>query len=179
MAEEAEHIIRPATADDIAALVPFARRAFFDTYCELDDHADIEAHCTRHFTHERFRAILADAGSTLLLAEDARSSALAGYALVACSVPPACVVGGEPIELVRLYLAKERIGRGLGARLMRAVVSEALRRGRRTLWLGVYDRNERAVAFYRRFGMRVVGTMPFEWAGAFVEDPVMAMPLSP
>jgi ribosomal protein S18 acetylase RimI-like enzyme len=165
-------IIRRAVLDDVAALVPFARQSFFDAYCEIDDHDAIHDHSARHFTHERLAQAVLDPKTAVLLAHD---DALAGYALVTESEPPACIEGPAPIELVRLYLAKDRIGRGLGARLMREVVDEALRRGGRTLWLGVYDRNERAIGFYQRFGMRIVGTKSFEWAGAVVEDPVMAV----
>ena len=168
--------IRNATSADIDPLVALARRSFFDAYCETDDHAVIEEYCARNFTHGRFDAILADPRSTLLLAED-RPDTLAGYAHVARSPAPGCVAGLRPIELVRLYLAREWIGRGVGAELMRASIAEARRRGAGALWLGVYERNERAIAFYARFGMRMVGTKPWEWGGEIFQDPVMELAL--
>jgi ribosomal protein S18 acetylase RimI-like enzyme len=56
---------------------------------------------------------------------------------------------------------------------MRASIDEARRLGGSTLWLCVYERNPRAIAFYERFGMRVVGTKPWEWGGEIFQDPVM------
>lgn len=164
--------IRAAADDDLAALVTLAGRSFFDAYRETDDHATIEEYCARNFTHARFATILADPCARVLVAADA-AGALGGYAQVARTAPPPCVTGPRPVELVRLYLAKEWIGRGAGAALMRAAIDEALRLGGRTLWLGVYERNPRAMEFYRRFGMRVVGTKPWEWGGEVFQDPVM------
>jgi ribosomal protein S18 acetylase RimI-like enzyme len=163
--------IRTATSDDLEALVPCARRSFFDAYCDTDDHAVIDEYCARHFTRERFAAILGDPGSRLFVARE--GDAIAGYAQLSRSSPPSCVAGPAPFELVRLYLAKDRIGRGIGARLIGAAMDEARARGGRTIWLGVYERNERAIAFYTRFGFRFVGHTPFEWGGRWFDDPVM------
>ena len=52
-------------------------------------------------------------------------------------------------------------GRGLATVLMDEVVSEALARGHRTLWLGVWEHNGRAVAFYRKRGFEDVGSHEF------------------
>lgn len=168
--------ITRASHADIEPLVALARRSFFDTYQDIDDHDAIREHCARHFTPARFASLLADETSCVLVATD-DSGELAGYALVAVSEPPACVVGPAPVELARLYLAKQWIGRGVGAALMREVIREALRRGGQTLWLGVYEHNKRAMAFYERFGMKVVGTKLFEFGGEFFDDPVMAGPI--
>ena len=164
--------VRHATADDLDELVSLARRSFFDAYSETDDHAVIDAYCARNFTRERFVSILADPRSKVLVADHGQGG-FAGYAQVASSSPPPCVRCAQPIELVRLYLAREWIGRGVGAVLMRAAIDEARRLGGSTLWLGVYERNPRAIAFYERFGMHVVGTKPWEWGGEIFQDPVM------
>jgi ribosomal protein S18 acetylase RimI-like enzyme len=44
---------------------------------------------------------------------------------------------------------------------MRKVESEAFARGGRTLWLGVWERNERAKAFYTKNGFIDVGSHVF------------------
>jgi GNAT superfamily N-acetyltransferase len=163
---------RSANTHDLAALAALARRSFFDAYCETDDHAVIEEYCARNFTQERFASILADPRARLVVATDG-GGGLVGYAHVADSPPPPCVRGAVPVELVRLYLAREWIGRGVGAALMLAAIDEARSLGGQTLWLGVYERNPRAIAFYRRFGMQVVGTKPWEWGGSVFQDPVM------
>lgn len=167
-----ELVVRRATREDVEALVPFARQAFRDAYRLLDEPQDIEDYVLRHFTLASFGALLEDARSTLLVATAAGQ--LTGYAHVACTAAPACVAGPRPIELARIYLRHDVVGRGYGAVLMNAVFAEARRRRCRTIWLGVYDRNVRAREFYRRWGFVDVGTKEFLFGGRSYADPVMA-----
>ena len=51
---------------------------------------------------------------------------------------------------------------------------EARRRHCQTLWLGVYERNERARTFYKRWGFVDVGTKEFAFGGRTYFDPIMA-----
>ena len=44
---------------------------------------------------------------------------------------------------------------------MRRCLEEAAARGRRTIWLGVWEHNAQAIAFYRRWGFADVGTTTF------------------
>ncbi|HRE35136.1 MAG TPA: GNAT family N-acetyltransferase, partial [Sphingopyxis terrae] len=67
-------------------------------------------------------------------------------------------------------------GSGLGAALMRCALHAAA--GHRRLLLGVYARNERALAFYRKQGFVDVGTRQFNVGGKFYDDRVLARPLA-
>ncbi|HSW04968.1 GNAT family N-acetyltransferase [Aquabacterium sp.] len=169
--------LRPAATGDVPALVALAKDTFRDTYRHLDTAEDIEDHVTRNFTPAAFLALLEDSRTSLLLA--ALDVRLVGYAQVAQSPAPPCVSGPAPIELCRLYLRQDVIGQGLGAALMEAVHAEARRREGQTLWLGVYDRNERARDFYRRWGFVDVGTKDFYFGGRTYADPVMSAPVRP
>lgn len=60
---------------------------------------------------------------------------------------------------------------------MREIFAEARRRQGGTLWLAVYDRNVRAVEFYRRWGFRDVGKKDVVFAGKPYADPIMAAPV--
>ena len=63
--------------------------------------------------------------------------------------------------LVRLYVLREWLGRGVGEALMRACLNEARSAGYETIWLGVWERNVRAQAFYRKWNFRDVGEQVF------------------
>jgi diamine N-acetyltransferase len=170
-------LIRTATTEDADRLAQFARTAFRDTYRDIDDADGIERYVAEHFTPEEVAAQIRDPASTVLLAWQGET--LIGYAQVLQSEAPPCVTGPAPVELARLYLAQDAIGLGLGARLMLAVQARVRELGGRTVWLGVYDRNQRAIAFYRKFGFVEVGGKEFIFAGQVVIDPVMAAPLPP
>ena len=167
--------LRHATRADADALAAFAAQAFWDTYRDIDDPVELADHIAQHLQPAAFAASIADPRSTTLLAEiDAQ---LAGYTQIRVGTAPSCVSGPAPVELARLYLGQSFIGQGHGAALMRAAQAEALRRGGRTLWLGVYDRNTRAVRFYERFGFTRVGGQEFLFGGRVYVDPIYAVAL--
>jgi len=165
-------LIRAAGHDDVDALVTLASDAFRATYGDGHNSWDIEDYVAGAFTAQTFAALLADPLSDLLVALDA--DGYAGYAHVVRSPAPPCVTGERPIELRRLYLRQDTIGRGYGAALMRRVYAVARDHGCATLWLGVYDQNHHARAFYARFGLVDVGRKDFWFGGQAYSDPVMA-----
>lgn len=168
--------IRLAHADDARSLARFAAQAFTDTYRDLDNAQDIADYCAEHFQPGVLADVLGDPACTTFLAHVAGQ--LAGYAIVRDKQPPPCV-SGPAVQLWRLYLDQRFIGQRLGARLLQQAQAEARRRGATTLWLGVYDRNVRAIEFYRRFGFTQVGVSEFLFGGVLYADPVYAAPVPP
>jgi diamine N-acetyltransferase len=168
-------IIRNATHNDVADLVEMAAEAFRDTYREIVDPQDMEAYVTTALTSDYFLPHVDDPSSSLLLA--IAGARLVGYALVTRSAPPICVNRYSPVELARIYLRHEVIGKGYGAALMRAVQVEARRLRADGIWLGVYDRNVRARAFYQRWGFIDVGIQQFMLGDKIYADPIMCAPV--
>jgi GNAT superfamily N-acetyltransferase len=165
--------LRFATVEDAAALAAFAAQAFTDTYRDLDDAQEIADYVAEHFQPEVVAGVIRDPACTTLLAWV--GGQLAGYAILRDAPAPSCVTGPAPLELWRIYLGAGFIGQGLGALLMAEVHAQARRRGAHTLWLGVYDRNVRAVAFYERFGFVQVGGKEFLFGGRLYVDPIYAV----
>jgi GNAT superfamily N-acetyltransferase len=176
MKDRSDVNIRDATPADAAALSELAATAYRDTYGPIDNAQDIEDHIAEHLPSEVLEAQIHDPVATFLLMESANG--LIGYAQIVRSPAPPCVAGPAPLELARFYLRKQDIGKGLGVRLMRAVHDEARHLGYRTIWLGVYDRNVRAIAFYRRWGFVEVGHKQFKFGRQWVTDPILAAPVA-
>jgi ribosomal protein S18 acetylase RimI-like enzyme len=115
---------------------------------------------TAVYSQEKQAAEIADLNSTVLVVEDStiqRQPALIGYAYLSRSPAPEVVTGPAPLELKRFYIDSPWHGRGVAQALMSEVLRSAARQGARTLWLGVYEHNARAYAFYRKFGFQRVG----------------------
>ncbi len=83
----------------------------------------------------------------------------------------------QTAELWRFYVTREWHGRGIAQALMASVVTEAAGRGGQTLWLGVWERNSRARAFYGKCGFADVGEHVFLFGTDPQTDRVMARPL--
>ena len=169
--------IRVATAEDAERVSTLAVRTFRETFAADNTAEDMAAYLAATFTPERQRHELADPGQRVFLLEI--GAVPVGYAHLAPSAPDAAVTGESPIELVRFYVDGAWHGRGLAQQLMRAVVDEAVRLGARTLWLGVWERNPRAIAFYRKLGFIDVGSHPFVLGHDVQTDRIMQRPLEP
>jgi len=167
--------IRPATGADAAALAALAARTFRETYTGLHDPGELAAYLARAFGPERQAAELADPASPYLLAE--ADGALVGFAWLRFGPSPACAALPDPVEIARFYVAREWHGRGVAQALMAAALAEARRRGARSAWLGVWQQNARAIAFYRKAGFTVIGTMTWEHYSEPQDDWVMALDL--
>jgi ribosomal protein S18 acetylase RimI-like enzyme len=98
---------------------------------------------------------------------------VAGYAQLREGPAPACANGPDPIELLRFYVDSKWHGQGIAAAWMEQAIARARRRGRRTLFLAVWERNPRAIAFYRKQGFREVGAQPFQLGQDVQTDRVM------
>lgn len=120
---------------------------------------------------------LEDPNSTFLLAY-AQGRAI-GYALLKQGPAPALVEAPRPVELVRIYVDPDAIGRGYGSALMDACLEQALRTGHEALWLGVWEKNLRAIGFYEKWGFRKLGTQEFILGSDVQTDLVMARSVTP
>jgi len=167
-------IVRRAAPEDAARITEFAARAFRDAFEAENRPEDVVAHLAATFTPERQTAELHDPSWTTLLMEEA--SEPAGYAQLRQGPAPACVTGPTPLELVRFYVDRRWHGRGHAQALMAAVIVAAAEKGE-TLWLSVWERNPRAVAFYSKSGFVDVGSKIFRLGGDEQSDRVMARSL--
>lgn len=159
-----EVVIRRGTEGDVGLLAEMGAETFFDAYVD-----DIEEGLLAGFVEEAFgveqqAAEMADEGVVVLIAES-EGQAVA-YALLreweaAPEGLPPQIAGRRSMELGRIYARKAWIGRGVGSALMRACLQLAEERGFEMMWLGVWERNERAIAFYRKWGFEEMGEQVF------------------
>ena len=168
-------VIRAGAATDATALAELAARTFRETFAADNRPEDLALHTAQAYgTSQQQRELIDPDIVTLLVEVDGQ---LAGYAQLRSGVRPACVTGEEPVELWRFYIAQPWHGRGLAQALMRTVESEAYLRGGRTLWLGVWERNERAKAFYHKNGFTDVGSHVFMVGTDAQTDRILVRPL--
>jgi diamine N-acetyltransferase len=151
--------IRRGVATDAAELAALAARTFRETFAADNRPEDMALHIAETYGTSQQGRELADPSITTLLAEV--DGQLAGYAQLRSGSAPACVTGVSPLELWRFYIARLWHGRGVAQALMDQVEVEAGQRGARTLWLGVWEHNERAKAFYRKCSFADVGAHVF------------------
>ena len=151
---------RLATPADASLLASLAATTFRDTFGPVNTPENMIAYMTTAYGAEVQAAELSDPRVSVYFAEAAGEAA--GYAMLREGPAPECVGEANAVEIVRLYATTRMIGAGVGATLMRRCLDEAAARGRRAVWLGVWEHNPRAIAFYRQWEFEDVGSTTFQ-----------------
>ena len=155
--------IRRATPADAELIATLGAETFVASFGAQNTPENLAKHIAKAYGEEIQRREIADPGITYLIAEVHGGTAgrTAGYACVRESSPPSCVAGEAPIEVLRFYVVQDFHGTGIAQALMDACADDARTRGGRTLWLGVWDQNPRAIRFYTKWGFEDVGGQTF------------------
>jgi ribosomal protein S18 acetylase RimI-like enzyme len=165
--------IRFATLNDAELLAELAERTFRDTFADDNSEDDMNAYVNDSFALNRVQDELADGANKFLLAFMDAAGQPIGYAKLRTGTADPSVAGPDPVELERLYVDSDAIGHGVGAALMETSLDAARSMGYRTLWLGVWERNARAISFYERWGFLTVGDHVFRLGSDNQRDLIM------
>ena len=165
--------IRRATTEDAASLADLGARLFDQTFRAQNTAEDMESFLASTYSPDLQRAEIADPDRTTFLALGGDGSAI-GFAMVRRGTRANGVIGERPVEVQRIYVDRESHGSGVGASLMNSCVEQARAWNGDILWLGVFQKNPRAIAFYKRQGFEIVGVQEFMVGSDLQHDYVMA-----
>ena len=151
--------IRLAGAADAALLADMSRRTFYDSFAAQNTPENIKQYMDTQFTREELMAEVGQPGNIFLLAYvDGQPM---GYARLLEHTPPPELGGGPAMEIVRIYAEQAAIGKGVGRALMQYALDLGREKSKKWLWLGVWEHNHRAIAFYTKWGFEKFGDHPF------------------
>jgi ribosomal protein S18 acetylase RimI-like enzyme len=166
--------IRRAEPTDLPDLA-VAARYFFDAAFSADNDASVmEDYMNEAFTCERFRLEFEEPGSVFFLAEE--DGKISGYARLRKNPEADHLLSGTTIELHRFYLDPSSHGTGLADKLMVACLNFAA--GTEWMWLGVWEKNARALRFYARYGFKKFSTHTFMMGNEAQTDWLMCLRLN-
>jgi GNAT superfamily N-acetyltransferase len=168
--------IRYANENDSSLLADLGRKTFYDSFIDGNTEEDIALYLTEHYSSEIQSSEIADTNTIILIAEI--NEIAVGYTKLKAQSSNEGVTATNPIELQRIYSIKEYIGKGVGAELMKASISEAKEKGFNSIWLGVWEKNERAIKFYERWGFKKVGEKNFTLGNDTQNDFTMELRLT-
>lgn len=129
-------------------------------------------HCRASFGEAVQAGEISNPNMITLLAEEDRR--LVGFAQLRWGDAPDCISASSPGEIQRLYVLNEWHGKGVAQGLMNACLEKMKIHGSKVVWLGVWEQNPRAIAFYRKFGFMEVGDQVFSLGSKAQRDIIMA-----
>lgn len=149
-------VARRAVEADLARVAEIKVRNWADTYATLLDRETLGRFLDRDAQLAELLKAARQPSTLLLVAEDPTGTVI-GFALTFVDENP------DP-WLESLHVIRESRGSGAGTALMRATAAELVKRGHRTLRLGVVEGNTAAGRFYSRLGATMAGREPASWA---------------
>lgn len=151
--------IRTAGESDIRLLSVLGTVTFYEAYFEQDDPADMAEYLCETFSPQKTATELSDPNSTYFLIY--LNGVAVGYAKLLKDSTAEGVIGKNAVELKRIYLVERVWGSGLGEQLLGHCIEAARGSGFDSIWLGVWEQNERGRRFYQKHGFTRVGTLEF------------------
>ena len=152
-------LIRKATDKEAAIIATLSRKTFFETFAAHNSIADMNKFMNEQFTEELLMNEVVEGNGYFYIAYDGGEAV--GYARMRDGEKHDAFENKPSIEIARIYAVKESIGKGVGSALITKCLQEAKRLQRQITWLGVWEKNDRAIRFYEKWGFKKFGEHPF------------------
>lgn len=143
-------MIKQCTVDDLTTLKKVGYDTFYETFHAQNKPENLDNYLKRAFTDEKLLAELNQPHSVFYFIY--YKGQVAGYLKVNLYEAQSEPMGDEACEIERIYLLNQYQGLGLGKLLYDKALEIAKENGKQKIWLGVWEKNERAIAFYQRLG---------------------------
>lgn len=169
--------IHKAAHADAERLAILAELTFRETFAAVNTTENMQLHCQASYSHAIQADEISDPKMTTLLCSEGNE--LIGFAQLRWSSAPSCISSENAGEIQRLYVRSEWHGKGVAQDLMHASLAEMATHGSGLVWLGVWEKNPRAISFYRKFGFVEAGEHIFPLGTDAQRDVVMALRIAP
>jgi diamine N-acetyltransferase len=168
--------IRPCQLSELETLRAIGYETYDETFRSMNTQETMDRYLEEAFNRERLSSELANEDSRFffLYANDA----LAGYLKINDAPSQSDINDPESLEIERIYIRKACKGKGLGSHLMRFAIKLAAEKGKRFVWLGVWEKNGAAISFYQKMGFEEAGRHSFRMGDELQSDLIMKKMLS-
>lgn len=167
--------LRRAKSEDSAALANIAEQTFRDTFAAQNETSELELHCAKHFGRKNQLQEILDPNVLTVLAHV--DDELAGFTQVHLNSPHAAIPNERLSEIHRFYVSADYHGLGVAQELMGEVLASMKHGNSSYVWLGVWERNPRAIAFYEKYKFEAMGEQTFLFGSEAQRDLIMARAL--
>jgi len=154
-----EIVIKEATTADAALIADLSRQTFYDAFAAENTKADMDKFLNETFTRDKLMEEVGTPGNTFLLAYDGDEAV--GYVRMRDATDPKLLIYGTAIEIARIYALQTNIGKGVGSALMQRCFDVAKKKEAKVIWLGVWEKNYKAISFYTKWGFVQFGNHVF------------------
>jgi len=151
--------IAKCSIGDLKKLQEVSIETFNDTFKDQNSPENMTAYLEKAFTDTQLEKELSNDASEFYFIYD--NDAIAGYLKVNVNDAQSEQMGNEALEIERIYIRQQFQGRGLGKYLINKAIELAETQNKKSIWLGVWDKNDNAIGFYKKIGFVQTGAHSF------------------
>jgi len=144
--------IQRVSLNEIIELQRIARQTFSETYAVANTEENMKNYLKEGFALEKLTVELSNQNSEFYFA--LHQSEIIGYLKLNFGHSQTALKDSEAIEIERIYVLKDFHGKNVGKILYEKTMQIARRAKAEYIWLGVWEENPRAIAFYKKNGFR-------------------------
>ncbi|MCM3273726.1 GNAT family N-acetyltransferase [Paenibacillus elgii] len=151
--------IKKCTLEDVRKLQEISYETYDETFKDHNSPENMNAYLERAFTLNQLEKELSHISSQFFFVYVDHE--VAGYLKVNVNDAQSEEMGDESLEIERIYIKKNFQKHGLGKYLLNQAIEIAMECNKKKIWLGVWERNENAIAFYEKMGFVQTGAHSF------------------
>lgn len=151
--------IKKCNIEDLQILQEISIRTFNDTFKDQNSPENIKAYLESAFNLKQLEQELSHISSEFFFV--CVNNEVAGYLKINTDDAQSEETGEETLEIERVYIKSNFQKNGLGKYLLNKAIEIANQRNKKKIWLGVWEKNENAIAFYKKMGFVQTGTHSF------------------
>jgi diamine N-acetyltransferase len=151
--------VRIAELKDAELVADMSRQTFYDSFSRENSKEDMDRFMNEQFTKESLMKEVGAERNIFLLAYEGDEPV--GYVRMRENNIPPELGTDQAIEVARIYAVQTAIGKGVGRVLMQKCIDIATEKKHHTIWLGVWEHNQRAIDFYTRWGFEIFADHEF------------------
>jgi ribosomal protein S18 acetylase RimI-like enzyme len=142
--------IRNVSINEVEQLQAISRSTFVQTFDEHNDAEDMKAYLDTSFAIDKLTAELSNPNSEFYFAID--NEIIIGYLKINIGSAQTENKNANAFEIERIYVDQAYLGKKIGQLLFEKAIDLAKVKKASYVWLGVWEENHRALAFYKKNG---------------------------
>ncbi|ENH96917.1 Protease synthase and sporulation negative regulatory protein PAI 1 [Gracilibacillus halophilus YIM-C55.5] len=151
--------IKKCTYEDLHLLQEISVETFKDTFKEQNSPENMKEYLERAFHLKQLKKELSNHFSQFFFVYFQHE--IAGYLKINMNDAQSEEMGDNSLEIERIYIKNSLQQHGLGKYLLNKAIEIAMEHNKTQIWLGVWEKNEGAIAFYKKMGFVQTGSHSF------------------
>ena len=167
--------IQKVTLSDIVDLQTIGKQTFLETFSAGNTEENMKRYLEEGFSIEKLTSELNDSNTEFYFA--VLDNRVIGYLKLNGGKAQTELKDEKAIEIERIYVLNEFHGKNVGQLLYNKAIQQAEAKNADYIWLGVWEENPRAIAFYKKNGFEAFGQHVFKLGDDAQTDIMMKLTL--